>query len=364
MRSISWRSFRLTDIFAIEQFFPHNPCKNALVPVICDMKVSGRDGGVLCRHWKRKLPEMHANNARGQGMESAAPISDMITGLTLYCRLVEDIIEGETELTLTEYRMLFFLSMTPDKRARIHTLAEALYLSASTISDAAKNLEALGFIEKADSRNDLKAVWAVVTKDGERELGRCTTALVEYSQEYWSLIGPQTTQIYLSSGAKLIEHSNYPIQAALELPGQAFYPFVTRIYLLSAVSWFKSTYNLSLLDARILMLLLERGTVLTCAEISHLLKVSNSAVSNAVRSLSRVKHYVEREKVAGSGKIKVQLTEEGVSTAQEIRERFITRYMKQFDVTREEFEEVLKAVHPRHRKSYMQKVFGESFAGI
>lgn len=297
-------------------------------------------------------------------MESAAPISDMITGLTLYCRLVEDIIEGETELTLTEYRMLFFLSMTPDKRARIHTLAEALYLSASTISDAAKNLEALGFIEKADSRNDLKAVWAVVTKDGERELGRCTTALVEYSQEYWSLIGPQTTQIYLSSGAKLIEHSNYPIQAALELPGQAFYPFVTRIYLLSAVSWFKSTYNLSLLDARILMLLLERGTMLTCAEISHLLKVSNSAVSNAVRSLSRVKHYVEREKVAGSGKIKVQLTEEGVSTAQEIRERFITRYMKQFDVTREEFEEVLKAVHPRHRKSYMQKVFGESFAGI
>ena len=101
-------------------------------------------------------------------MESAAPISDMITGLTLYCRLVEDIIEGETELTLTEYRMLFFLSMTPDKRARIHTLAEALYLSASTISDAAKNLEALGFIEKADSRNDLKAVWAVVTKDGEQ----------------------------------------------------------------------------------------------------------------------------------------------------------------------------------------------------
>ena len=228
----------------------------------------------------------------------------------------------------------------------------------------ADRVEALGFIEKADSRNDLKAVWAVVTKDGERELGRCTTALVEYSQEYWSLIGPQTTQIYLSSGAKLIEHSNYPIQAALELPGQAFYPFVTRIYLLSAVSWFKSTYNLSLLDARILMLLLERGTVLTCAEISHLLKVSNSAVSNAVRSLSRVKHYVEREKVAGSGKIKVQLTEEGVSTAQEIRERFITRYMKQFDVTREEFEEVLKAVHPRHRKSYMQKVFGESFAGI
>ena len=81
------------------------------------------------------------------------------------------------------------------------------------------------------------------------------------------------------------------------------------------------------------MLLLSEAPCSTCAEISHLLKVSNSAVSNAVRSLSRVKHYVEREKVAGSGKIKVQLTEEGVSTAQEIRERFITRYMKQFDVT-------------------------------
>ena len=87
-------------------------------------------------------------------------------------------------------------------------------------------------------------------------------------------------------------------------------------------------------------------------------------IDGTARGYYSVKHYVEREKVAGSGKIKVQLTEEGVSTAQEIRERFITRYMKQFDVTREEFEEVLKAVHPRHRKSYMQKVFGESFAGI
>lgn len=84
-----------------------------------------------------------------------------------------------------------------------------------------------------------------------------------------------------------------------------------------------------------------------------------------MRSLSRVKHYVEREKVAGSGKIKVQLTEEGVSTAQEIRERFITRYMKQFDVTPRGIRGGAESGAIRaHRKSYMQKVFGESFAGI
>ena len=33
-------------------------------------------------------------------MESAAPISDMITGLTLYCRLVEDLIEAGIFLKL------------------------------------------------------------------------------------------------------------------------------------------------------------------------------------------------------------------------------------------------------------------------
>ncbi|WP_419498887.1 MarR family winged helix-turn-helix transcriptional regulator [Adlercreutzia equolifaciens] len=297
-------------------------------------------------------------------MKSAAPLSDMITGLVLYCRMIEDIIEGETELTLTEYRVLFFLAMSVDKRARIHTLAEALYLSNSTVSDAVKNLEAKQLVEKVESQNDLKAIWAAITETGEKEFAHCCELVSEYSQEYWDIIGPSKTETYLSTGARLIERSEYSIQAALNLPGPVYYPFATRLHLQSSVSWFKSTYNLSLLDVRILLLLLEREKVLTCMEISHLLKVSNSTVSNAVRRLSRVRKYLNRAKTTDARKVEVELTEAGVKVTREIRDRFIQSYLEQMDVTREEFNNILEEVHPRHRKSYMQQVFGEGFAQV
>lgn len=297
-------------------------------------------------------------------MKSTAPLSDMITGVTLYCRMIEDIIEGETEFTLTEYRVLFFLAMSVDKCARIHTLAEALYLSNSTVSDAVKKLETEGFVEKVESQNDLKAIWATITEAGEKEFARCCDLVREYSQEYWDIIGPRTAETYLSAGAKLIERSEYPIQAALNLPGPVYYPFTTRLYLLSSVSWFKSTYNLSLLDVRILLLLLERDKVLTCMEVSHLLKVSNSTVSNAVRRLSRVRKYLNRAKTTDARKVEIGLSESGIKVTREIRDRFIESYLEQVGVTREELYEALEEVHPRHRKSYMQQVFGEGFAQV
>lgn len=297
-------------------------------------------------------------------MKSNAPISDMITGLVLYCRMIDDIIAGETELTVTEYRILFFLGMSLDKRARIHSLAEALFLSTSTVSDAAKNLEAKRLVERADEPNDLKAIWAIITEAGKAELESCGRIFSEHTQEYWDAIGPKATEVYLSTAANLLERSGYPIQAALNLPGPILYPFATRFHLLSFTSWFKSTYNLSLLDVRILLLLLEHGIALTCMEISHLLKVSNSTVSNAVRRLSRVRKYLNRTKTTDARKVEIELSETGANVSREIHDRFIERYLEQVSVTREEFNQIFEEVHPRHRKSYMQQVFGEGFAQV
>lgn len=295
-------------------------------------------------------------------MESVAPISDLITGTVLYNKMVEDIVSGETDLTITEHRILFFLANIEGGQARIRTLAEALVLRSSTVSDAVKELEEASLVQKIDRENDLKAVWTALTEEGEAALAEADAIIERETAEYWAIIGPEVSAHYFASATRLLKTCDWPLGAALERAAPVFYSFTSRRYLLSYVSWFKSTYNLSLIDVRILFLLLERDKELTCTEVAHLLKVSNSAVSNAVRRLSRIRKYVERTRAASGHEVQIGLTAEGADRASEVRERFIRFHLEQFNQTREEFEESLHTVHPRRRKSYMQKVFGEGFA--
>lgn len=294
-------------------------------------------------------------------MESHAPISDLITGTVLYNRLVEDVVSGETELTISEYRILFYLALCEGRKARIRTLADALVLSSSTVSDAVKDLERKALVRKVEQTNDLKAVWASITDEGMRAFERGNDAVLDETREYWDIVGEKLRRSYFRNVQRFIEQWDHPLQNALELSGPIYYAFVSRCYLLGYISWFKSTYNLSLIDVRILMLLLERGTPLSCTDIAHLLRVSNSAVSNAVRRLSRVRSYVERERGYLGQEIAIALTHEGADRIREIRERFIQFNLASFDISRHEFDEMLNTVHPRHRKSYMQRVFGEDF---
>lgn len=294
-------------------------------------------------------------------MESVAPISDLITGTVLYNKLVEDVISGETDLTLTEYRILFFLSESDEHSARIHTLAEALVLKSSTVSDAVKELETKRLILKIDHQNDLKAVWARITDEGMNAFAVCCEIILNETQEYWSAVGREVSERYFFFSARLLRNWQLPLKNALQLPAPLYYTFVSRRHMLSYVSWFKSTYNLGLIDVRILMLLLERDKALSGTEIAHLLKVSSSTVSNSIRYLTRVRHYMSRTRKSANHAIDLALTAEGTDTISAIRDRFIRFNMEQFDITRDEFETMIADVHPRHRKSYMQKVFGEDF---
>ena len=58
----------------------------------------------------------------------------------------------------------------------------------------------------------------------------------------------------------------------------------------------------------------------------------------------------------------IDLTDEGRERILEIRARFAQFNQEQFGMTAEEFQSMLRTVQPRRRKSYLQRVFGESFA--
>lgn len=302
-----------------------------------------------------------AEQRRGS-LESVAPISDLITGTVLYNKMVEDIVSGETDLTLTEHRILFLLEHIDGTKARIRMLADGLVLSSSTVSDAVKLLEQRGLVRKVECGNDLKAVWVAPTDRGRALLSHCNDVILAETQEYWDVVGTAVSDTYFENGRRLIERSEPRIASALNEPGPVFYSFISRRYLLSYVSWFKSTYNLSLIDVRVLMLLLERGKRLTCTEIAHLLRISNSAVSNAVRRLGRLRRYIDRMPGKSLHEVVIDLTDEGRERILEIRARFAQFNQEQFGMTAEEFQSMLRTVQPRRRKSYLQRVFGESFA--
>ena len=290
-----------------------------------------------------------------------APLSDLITGTVLYNKLCEDVLSGKADRTFTEYRILFFLANVEGGRARIHALAESLILNTSTVSDAVKALESAGFIEKDREENDLKAIWAIITKAGREEFVRCSDALLEGTNEYWNSVGAAIREKYFTYGVMLTHTWKHPLQAAHQLPKPVFYSFISKWHLSSYVSWFKSTYNLSLIDVRILMLLLEREEAITCGDIAYLLRVSNSAVSSSLRRLSRIKKYIARDSATSNRETKNRLTDEGAERIHEIRNRFILFNMEQFGMSSEEFENMLLATFTHERKNYMQKIFGSDF---
>ena len=294
-------------------------------------------------------------------MERIAPLSDLITGTVLYNKMVDDILAEETDMTATDWRILFFLIEGADRRARIRTLSEALILSNSTISDAAKDLASRNLASKVGNDSDLKAIWVAATPAGEEAFARVNAILLEETREYWEILGEAVSENYFANGMRLLSHWGFPVESIGALPKAVSYPFICRRYLLSFSSWFKSTYNLGLVDVRILLVLLEHGKKMTCTDIAHLLRISNSTVSNSVRHLSRIKRYVSRMRETSGHGVKVVLTEDGATRIREIRERFIQFNMDQFGFTRDEFHTMLLKVHPRRRKSYMQRVFGEDF---
>ena len=289
------------------------------------------------------------------------PLSDLITGTVLYNKLCEDVLSGEANRTFTEYRILFFLANVERGKARIHTLAKSLILNTSTVSDAVKTLESAGFIEKDREENDLKAIWAVITEAGREEFLRCSGILLEGTSEYWNCVGAEIREKYFFYGVLLTNAWKHSLQAAHRLPKPVFYSFISKWHLSSYVSWFKSTYNLSLIDVRILMLLLERDEAITCGDIAYLLRVSNSAVSSSLRRLDRIKKYITKDPTASNRKTKNRLTDEGMQRIREIRDRFILFNMKQFGMSSEEFETMLLATFTHERKNYMQKIFGSDF---
>jgi DNA-binding MarR family transcriptional regulator len=90
----------------------------------------------------------------------------------LMIRAIERDLAREELPPLGWYDVLFALYEAPERRLRIHELADAVVLSRSGLSRLVDRLEAAGLLRRAAVAGDRRGAYAEITRDGIRTLRR------------------------------------------------------------------------------------------------------------------------------------------------------------------------------------------------
>ncbi|WP_145947278.1 MarR family winged helix-turn-helix transcriptional regulator [Paenibacillus sp. Y412MC10] len=83
---------------------------------------------------------------------------------------IEKELATEKKVPLTSYDVLIALFEAPGKRLRMHELASKVVLSRSGLTRLVDRLEKQGLIVRERSDKDRRAAYAVLTREGKREL--------------------------------------------------------------------------------------------------------------------------------------------------------------------------------------------------
>lgn len=292
------------------------------------------------------------------------PVSDLITGMVLFNRLSQKIISESTAFSLTQYRVLFYLSICSEGHRRIRDIARTLHLSASAVSAAATELEEEGLIERFRPLKDLKAVGLRITEKGNEALSLAAQTHFDEYKFYWDIIGEHNFEGLLQHMDVLFEEETIDETKARDFDKLKLYPFFSRWHLSAYIDRFKTTYNLRFLDTRILILLLESQEPMDAATIGRLLNESSSSISTATRYLYRVRKLITRDQEQGDKRqVRISLNERGREIAQELLDCFISQFQFTLHLTQREFEAiVLSRVASHPTLNIKESVFAKRLA--
>ena len=87
-------------------------------------------------------------------------------------RAMNDDLESSTELNISEYRVLMYLSEAPDRHLRMSDLADQAALSAGRITRVVDDLNKRGLVTKEPCPDDGRSMLATLTEQGLSTLKR------------------------------------------------------------------------------------------------------------------------------------------------------------------------------------------------
>ena len=85
-------------------------------------------------------------------------------------RELERELQGEQELSLADYDVLYQLAVAESRQLRMSELADRLLLSRSGVTRLVDRLEANGLVERSSCATDRRGLWAQLTDAGHQRL--------------------------------------------------------------------------------------------------------------------------------------------------------------------------------------------------
>lgn len=83
---------------------------------------------------------------------------------------IDDDLQEQSDLTMSDYEVLVTLSESPDRRARMSDLASRAVISRSRLTYRVDRLEKKGFVSRCDAGTDRRGVMAELTDTGMQHL--------------------------------------------------------------------------------------------------------------------------------------------------------------------------------------------------
>lgn len=89
-----------------------------------------------------------------------------LTAHTIVIERIEQDLAAAQLPPLSWYDVLFALSQAPDRKLRLHELAQAVLLSRSNVTRLVDRLEGVGLLQREQCERDRRGAFAVVTSEG------------------------------------------------------------------------------------------------------------------------------------------------------------------------------------------------------
>lgn len=88
--------------------------------------------------------------------------------------LIDQELQRQADMTLTDYEILRTLSESDRRRVRMSDLADQVYVSRSRLTYRVDRLTSVGFVTREECEDDRRGLWAILTDKGETALNDAT----------------------------------------------------------------------------------------------------------------------------------------------------------------------------------------------
>src|SRR5579885_2404598 len=127
---------------------------------------------------------------------------------TIVDKIDRDLVAAE-RLPLSSYDVLIELYEAPDRRLRMHELAQRVVLSRSGLTRLVDRLEAEGLLMRDRCGTDRRGAYAVITEQGIAALRKAWPIYAQGISRYFAQwLTPEEAQIFVSALERILEASS------------------------------------------------------------------------------------------------------------------------------------------------------------